>query len=556
MHFGHIPIDEAEGVILAHSLTVGTRVIKKGRVLTAEDVRALRDSGTTTIMAARLITSDITEDKAAARIAQALAGDHVTVSAPFTGRCNIYAACDGVAHLDAVALAALNAEHESITVATLMPYERVTSGQMLATIKIIPFAVPSDVMAAAEANIANSRSSRDNAAITVAAFGATAAALILTELPATKKTVIDKRIRVIADRLAARGATIAHTVTVPHTETAVAAAIQAAADQGHSPVLVFAASAIVDRGDVIPAALVRAGGQITRLGMPVDPGNLLLLGSLRTTSVIGIPSCAASPKLNGFDWVLDRVIAGLSISSRYIADMGVGGLLKEIPTRPQPRDGVTPSAGSAEPLRRAPRLACIVLAAGRSTRMGATNKLLEVVQGQPLVRHAVMAACGSIAATVVVVTGHQAGDVTRALDGLDCHIVENPDYASGLAGSLRVGLDALALDIDGAFVLLGDMPEVTSADLSQLAAAFDPAENRAIVRPMRHGQRGNPVLWARQFFDDMRQSTGDVGAKDLMSRHGRQSVDVEMTSDAVLADVDTPDALAALRQRQAASELE
>jgi molybdenum cofactor cytidylyltransferase len=130
--------------------------------------------------------------------------------------------------------------------------------------------------------------------------------------------------------------------TVAHTETDVAAAILRLKQQGAAPIIVFAASAIVDRGDVVPAALTQAGGEVVRLGMPVDPGNLILLGRIGSIDVIGAPSCAASPKLNGFDWVLQRRLAGIEVGTAEIAAMGLGGLLMEIPTRPQPReeDGV------------------------------------------------------------------------------------------------------------------------------------------------------------------------------------------------------------------------
>ena len=545
MKFGSIPIADAEGAILAHSLATTTGVVKKGRALSADEVAALRAAGFSTVSAARLDAGDVAEDAAARRVAEALAGPYVTISAAFTGRSNIFAAADGLVLLDVARLTALNELDERITVATVPPYERVTAGQMLATIKIIPFAVPDSVVTVAIAQMADAASR----AVSVAPFIKHNAALILTTLPATKPTILDKRTRVINDRLRERGATLEHSEVVVHDTTTVAAAITHAANAGHDPVLVFAASAIVDRGDVVPAALVQAGGAITRLGMPVDPGNLLLLGTLGKTTVLGIPSCAASPKLNGFDWVLDRVLAGLVITSRDVADMGVGGLLKEIPTRPQPRDH---QRGDLQPIdtgRHAPKLACLVLAAGRSTRMGANNKLLEDFAGKPIVRHVVEAACASVASAVVVVTGHQGDAVRAALAGCDVTFVDNADYASGLASSLRVGLAALPSNCDGAFVTLGDMPEITARHLNLLAAAFAPKENRAIVTPVRHGKRGNPVLWGAQFFTEMQSATGDTGAKHLIGLYGDQVVEVDLSSDAVLNDIDTPEALAALRRR-------
>src|SRR5690606_28542062 len=119
---------------------------------------------------------------------------------------------------------------------------------------------------------------------------------------------------------------------------------------------------IVDRNDVIGAGIVAAGGRLERLGMPVDPGNLLLIGELDGVPAIGIPSCAASPALNGFDWVLERVLAGRTPDSAAIARMGVGGLLKEIASRPQPRVGRdAPDDGTK---RRAAKISCLVLAGG------------------------------------------------------------------------------------------------------------------------------------------------------------------------------------------------
>jgi len=153
-------------------------------------------------------------------------------------------------------------------------------------------------------------------------------------------------------------------------------------------VVVFGASAIADRRDVIPAAVEAVGGTIEHFGMPVDPGNLLLIGEARDRPVLGAPGCARSPKENGFDWVLMRLMAGLEVTQADITGMGVGGLLMEIVTRPQLREVPEPAADGR-------RVAAIVLAAGRSTRMGGPNKLIETIAGKPLVRIAVEHALAS-----------------------------------------------------------------------------------------------------------------------------------------------------------------
>jgi len=121
---------------------------------------------------------------------------------------------------------------------------------------------------------------------------------------------------------------------VPHDIEAVRDAIECAEGE---LILILGGAATSDRMDVCPAALVEAGGSVDRFGMPVDPGNLLFLGQTGEKQVIGLPGCVRSPALNGADWVLERIVAGLEVTSNDIAAMGEGGLLKEIPTRPQPR---------------------------------------------------------------------------------------------------------------------------------------------------------------------------------------------------------------------------
>ena len=191
-------------------------------------------------------------------------------------------------------------------------------------------------------------------------------------------------------------------------------------------------------------------------------------------------------------------------------------------------------------------VACIVLAAGRSTRMGVANKLLADVGGRPMVRRMVEEALASRARPTLVVTGHQAANVRAAMDGLAVTFVDNPDYAAGLATSLKAGIGAVPADCHGALVLLGDMPQITGLHLDRLIAVF--ATNGGIVVPTRAGRRGNPVLWPRARFAEMLQLEGDAGAKRLLATHAADVREADLGTDAIFADVDTPDALAELRK--------
>ena len=537
MKFGNLKIDDALGAILAHSLQTRAGIIKKGRPLGPPEIDKLRAAGFEEVMAARLGEDDVGEDDAAAVVARAIAGTGIRVAEPFTGRCNLYAESPGIASLDTSALHAINRIDEALTIATVAPFERVEAGQMLATVKIIPFAV-------AEATVAKAVVVAEGGLVSVAPFAKKRAGLVLTRLANTKNSVLNKRQRVMNERLTTLGSELGETLTVPHATEAVAKAITDLREHGCDPIIVFAASAIVDRNDVIPAALVQAGGEVTHLGMPVDPGNLLMLGRLGSGDVFGAPSCAGSPTLNGFDWVLERRLAGLPVGRREIQAMGVGGLLKEIATRPQPRER------NEDTTRREKRIACVILAAGRSSRMGPNNKLLEDLGGKPVLRRTVETALASRARPVVVVTGHQAAEVEAVLTDLDVSIVHNPDYATGMASSLKVGIAELPSNLDGAIVALGDMPEVQTTDLDRMISAFEPKEQRSIIVPVYDGNRGNPVLWSSELFPAMASLSGDVGARSIIANNAEYVVELELGTSAVLLDLDTPEALADARKRQ------
>jgi molybdenum cofactor cytidylyltransferase len=368
-----------------------------------------------------------------------------------------------------------------------------------------------------------------------------------------KDSILDKTRKVVDARLAALDGAPAEELRCAHDAAEVAAAIESLRQRGAELVLISGASAIVDRRDVVPAGIERAGGVIDHFGMPVDPGNLLLLGHIGTTPVLGLPGCARSPKVNGFDWVLRRLIADLAVDRPAITALGAGGLLKEIAARPLPRaEAVEPppvEVGVEVP--RAPRIAALVLAAGQSRRMGPENKLLAEVDGKPMVAHAVEAVRASQAEAVIVVTGHQRDRVEAALAGLPVTCVYNPDYAQGLSTSLHRGLAALPAATDGVVVALGDMPRVEAAAIDRLIAAFDPLEGRAICVPTWDGKRGNPVLFASRFLAEMQEIAGDVGARHLIGEYPELVAEVAMDdTDAgrgVLLDVDTPEALAALK---------
>jgi molybdenum cofactor cytidylyltransferase len=540
MKFGPVPVMEAAGSVAVHSIRKSGLVLKKGTVIGKAEIAALEAAGIAEIVVARIEPGDVSEDVAAAEIAAAVAGEGARVDRAFTGRANLFAQGSGVLVVDKDAIDRLNQVDESITFATLPAYKPVVAGEMIATVKIIPFAVAKEERDAALA-VANA----ERPLVRVARYRIRKVGVVSTLLPGLAAKVIEKTLKVTEERLAPAGAAIVAERRVPHDQRALAKAIEEVLGEGAELVIVFGASAIADRRDVIPAAVEAIGGRVEHFGMPVDPGNLLLVAEAKGRPVLGAPGCARSPKENGFDWVLMRLLADLEVPREAITGMGVGGLLMEIVTRPQPR---------AEPpaaVRR--RIAAVVLAAGRSTRMGGPNKLLAEIARRPLVRIAVEEALASGAKPVIVVTGHQRAAVERALAGLPVQFVHNPDFAQGLGTSLKAGVAAVPADADGAIVCLGDMPQVDASLLERLIAAFDPDRGALVAMPTFEGKRGNPVLWSRRFFSDLMAIDGDVGARHLIGRYGEAVVEVPVEGKAALVDVDTPEALVGVKAEMEAA---
>ena len=534
MKFGAVPPREAEGAVAVHSIRKDGMVLKKGTLVGKAEIAALEAAKVSEIVVARLEPGDVSEDVAAAEIAAAVAGDGVRVDRAFTGRANLFAEAAGVLVVDKTGVDALNDVDPAITFATLSAYAPVVAGKMIATVKIIPFAV---ARAARDRALAAARAARP--IVRVAPFKLRKIGIISTVLPGLAEKVIEKTLRVTEERLAPAGATIVAEKRVPHETNALAKALDEVLKAGAEMVVVFGASAIADTRDVIPAAVEAVGGRIEHFGMPVDPGNLMLVAEANGRPVLGAPGCARSPKENGFDWILMRLLAGLPIKRSDITGLGVGGLLMEIVTRPQPRAVPVPEKGH--------RIAGLVLAAGRSTRMGGPNKLLEEINGKPLVRIVAEQALASRASPVIVVTGHQRERVERALAGLPVTVVHNPDFADGLSTSLKAGIKAVPPDADGAIVTLGDMPQVSAKLIDRLIAAFDPERGALVVIPTIDGKRGNPVLWARRFFPDLLAVEGDIGARHLIAGYAEAVAEVAIEDAAALTDIDTPEALIAVR---------
>jgi molybdenum cofactor cytidylyltransferase len=539
--FASFPLGEAEGAVLAHSHRTPNRVLKKGTVLDQAAIAALQAAGKTEVIAARFEPGDVPENEAAARLAAAVAAPRISAGRANTGRANLHADSAGLFLVDAPHLARFNRLDESLTLATLPDNAVVAPGDMLATIKVIPFAVPGAILDQAEA-----LARAEGPPFALHPFRKLKVGLVLSELSGLKESVLAGTIEATEARIHALGGTMLPARRCPHTASAIAASLREMLEEGADLLLVAGASATVDRRDVGPAGVVAAGGRIVHFGMPVDPGNLICTCDLEGRPALVLPGCARSPKLNGIDWVLRRLFAGLPVDRDVLAAMGLGGLLKDTDARPLPR-----AKAAGKPEAPPSTIAAVVLAAGKSTRMAPYNKLLVTDRvGKPMIARTVDNVLSSGARPVIVVTGHHADEIKAALAGRPVTYVPSPNYEAGLSESLKAGIAAVPPEARAAIVCLGDMPLVTGRIIDRLLAAHDADEGRLIAVPTHQGQLGNPILWDRSFFPALLAMTGDGGGgRRIIREHAEQVAEIEVNDDAVLRDFDTKESLATLPPR-------
>jgi molybdenum cofactor cytidylyltransferase len=483
----------------------------------------LLDASIDQITVASLDSDDISEDMAAEQIGEALVGSNMTLSRPVAGRVNLISTANGIFTLNSDKIAAMNAIDEAITLATLPNYARVRKGMLLATIKIIPYG-------AAQRTVDQVIKLANKSALALTSFKTQTFDLILTKTEGFKGSLLTKGRKAVQTRVAPLGFTIKSCVTVDHKEDAVS---QALIGSSADIVLLLGASATSDRLDVIPAGLVAAGGKVVRYGMPVDPGNLLVLGQRGEQIVLGLPGCARAPALNGTDWILERLAAGFSVTHEDIAQMGVGGLLKEIPGRILPRSQ-SPQMSN--------HVCALLLAAGASRRMAGEDKLLREIDGVPLLRRSAQSLLASSVSDCIVVLAPNSKAHREALDGLPVTIIEAVDASEGMSASIRAGVCAMDAKTSAVILALADLPDITPNHINQIINAHDKDAERLIVCPINEtNQRGHPVLFDARFFENLSDLSGDRGARDVLCAVPEFVHEIPMDA-AVTLDLDTPQA--------------
>ena len=540
MQLAEFATTDCTGLVLAHRQNFVGSSLAKGTVLTDQHVAALIAAGVEKLVCARPDHSDIHEDDAAARLAALLSPKNFDFSMAATGRVNIKVPQQGLIRYDREVIRKINEIDERITFALVQHNQLLVAGQMAATLKIIPFFVPETSLQKIEDLVANSP------AFSFHPLRQARVALIQTRIDGQADRLFAATKNVTVARLQVLGCDLVASHICRHNRQEVAELIISCTQTGAEIILVCGGSAIIDRQDELPQAVVMAGGAITQLGLAVDPGNLLMFAKIGKLPVIGMPGCARSPKLNGLDWVLQLILADIEMTRAEFADMAAGGLLMEIASRPLPR------AIATRP-KQPDRLVGMLLAAGQSRRMGGQNKLLADIAGKPMVRHVAEAMCDAGIDDLTVVIGHQADQVAAALDQLPVNLVFNPQFAAGQGHSVAAGIAGLDDSVTDVVIALGDMPLVSVETLRQLIAAHQACTDhqRRITLPSAAGKRGNPVIWGSAFFPELKQLRGDAGGRQVLQDHFAAHNPVESTTSTIFQDIDTPAELQAVASHHA-----
>ncbi len=529
MRFERVKTTDAVGTVLGHTHRLstkreGTQRLSKGTLLEAVHIDMLLEAGLDSVMVGVLEPDDVLENAAVEQVAELFRGTGVGVEPPRQGRCNLYAVRRGLLDYDESLIHRLNALDWRIGIA-IEHTDLVEEGRVFASIKAIPYAVPQPVLDAWTLEIQSRKGAdlyplqRKHVALIVSQY---------PEQPLSLQRIVENQ----RSRIEGFGSQIDRVYRCEHTVESIAQALQSVAKEQWDVVLLYGAAAVVDIDDTLPLAIRCAGGEVDRVGMPVEPGNMLMLGKVDQCTVIGMPRCAQHIHWSGLDLVLLRVLSGAPLSHLHMSRMGVGGYLKNNPL---------PTVSKV----RKHKVGAVVLMAGLSSRMKGHNKLsmsIPTPDGETAVAvqtvHRILSAGY---APVVVVTGHQETEIRALLNGLPVRFVHNPEFTDGMGTSISKAFSVLS-GWDAGLLALGDMPFVSDTVLTALHQRSEQSPERIVV-PVHKSRRGHPIIFPSSLFVELQQCSGDVGARIILQHHRDIIERVEVSDTSIFWDVDTADLL-------------
>ncbi len=522
---------ESLGSVIAQTYNLPGKTISKGTFMTSEIVGYFKESEVQNILCAVPDNGDIHEDEAANIISNAIDRSHIYIDSASTGRVNFKSRSLCLVRYKRDLIKKVNLVDESIAFSIVEHNQLLAKNDLIATLKIIPFFTQKKYVDRVISILDKNQLFKTHS------LNKKEVSLIQTSFEWQKKSMFKATSNVTRNRLEALDCSLNKEKLIRHDYNVLRTEIRSSIESGIDILLISGASAIIDRSDYIPKAILSEGGEIIQYGLAVDPGNLLLVGKIGETTIIGMPGCARSPKLNGFDWVLQLLMADIPVVKEELAEMGAGGLLMEIASRPLPRT----LAKSVN--KREKKIMGVILAAGNSRRMGKDNKLLKNIDGAPLIRNIALEITKSDLDSCSIVLGYQSDKVADVIKDLNINLILNPRWKEGQASSLKAVLDSLTSSYSDLLVMLGDLPGVKSGHINRIIEEHLSAENRRskITIPSFQGEKGNPVIWGKSFFHDLSNLEGDVGGRVLFDQHPAAINLIEMDDPGVVTDTDTPE---------------
>ena len=522
---------ESLGSVIAQTYNLPGKTISKGTFVTSEIVEYFKEGEVQNILCAVPDNGDIHEDEAANIISNEIDRSHIYTEGASTGRVNFKSRSLCLVRYKRDLIKKVNLVDESIAFSIVEHNQLLAKNDLIATLKIIPFFTQKKYVDQVISKLAK------NELFKTHSLNKKEVSLIQTSFDWQKKSIFKATSNVTRNRLEALDCSLNEEKLIRHDYEVLRSEIKSSVESGIDILLLSGASAIIDRSDHIPKAILSEGGEIIQYGLAVDPGNLLLLGKIGKTTIIGMPGCARSPKLNGFDWVLQLLMADIPINREELADMGAGGLLMEIASRPLPR------ALAKSVSKREKKVMGVILAAGNSTRMGKDNKLLRKIGDAPLIRNTAIEMLKSDLDTCSIVLGYQSDKVADVIKDLNINLILNPLWKEGQASSLRAAINTLDSTYSDLLIMLGDLPGIKSSHINSIIEEHLLTDNRRskITIPSFKGQKGNPVIWGRSFFHDLSNLEGDIGGRTLFSEHPAAINILEMDDPWVVKDADTPE---------------
>lgn len=531
MKFERVKTVNATGTVLGHTHRLAkegeaSQRLSKGTQLEATHIDMLLEAGLDSVMVAVLEPDDVLENPAVERLAQLFLGMGIGIESPRQGRCNLYAVHSGVLDYDVSLIHRLNTLDWRVGLA-IKHGGLIEAGTVFASIKVIPYAVPQAVIDAWESE----SELQSGFGLQVYPLQRQHVALIVSHYPGQSSST-QRIVDVHRNRVEVLGSQLDRVYRCEHSVASVAKALQSIVTEGWDVVLFYGASAVVDIDDTLPVAIRSVGGEVERVGMPVEPGNMLLLGQIEYCPVIGVPRCAQHIQQSGLDFVLARVLSGAPLSSFHISQMGVGGYLKS-PSLP------------VVPITRRRKVGAVVLMAGLSSRMKAHNKLSMSIPTQDghttVAFQTVQRILSAGYAPVVVVTGHQEREIRALLKGLAVQFVHNPGFVGGMGTSIAKAFSVLS-GWDAGVLALGDMPFVGETVLAKLYQRSEEFPEHIVV-PVHKGRRGHPIIFPSELLAELQQCSDDVGARAVLENHHDIIEKVDVSEESIFWDVDTEDLL-------------